>query len=72
MKLLSQKRCEKAARGPNYWIVAIGTMGMLIAYCPANSHHIVLGKAQTARRRRGPGPAANSLSIFPQARSNPS
>ncbi len=32
-------------RGPKYWIVAIGTMGMLVAYCPANTHRIVLGKA---------------------------
>jgi catecholate siderophore receptor len=32
-------------RGPRYWIVAIGTLGAVIAYCPAKSHKIVLGKA---------------------------
>ena len=47
MKLKSRKRAKKAKRrGPRYWIVAIGTMGALIAYCPANSHNIVLGKAR--------------------------
>lgn len=33
-------------RGPKYWIVAIGTMGVLIAFCPANSHAITLKKAR--------------------------
>ena len=47
MKLKSRKRAKKARRrGPRYWILAIGTMGALIAYCPANSHNIVLGKAR--------------------------
>ena len=47
MKLRSQKHSRKnRRRGPKYWIVAMGTMGMLIAYCPAKSHHIVLGKAR--------------------------
>jgi catecholate siderophore receptor len=36
---------KRKQRGPKYWIVAIGTMGMLVAYCPAKSHRIVLGKA---------------------------
>ena len=55
MKLKDQKR-SKTIEGPwaKYWIVAIGTMGMLIAYCPA-SHNIVFGKVRldkdTARRR---------------------
>ena len=41
-----KKRARSARRrGPKYWIVAIGTLGMLVAYCPANSHRIVLGKA---------------------------
>ena len=31
-------------RGSKYWVVAIGTMGMLIAYCPRNSYNVVLGK----------------------------
>ena len=47
MTLKSRKRAKKARRrGPRYWIVAISTMGALIAYCPANSHNIVLGKAR--------------------------
>ncbi|HEU4834094.1 MAG TPA: hypothetical protein VFS90_06765, partial [Pyrinomonadaceae bacterium] len=33
-------------RGPRYWIVAIGTMGLLVAYCPRNSHNVILGKAR--------------------------
>ena len=42
-----KKRARSARRrGPKYWIVAIGTLGMLVAYCPANSHRIVLGKAR--------------------------
>jgi catecholate siderophore receptor len=47
VKIKNQKRSRKThRRGPKYWIVAIGTMGMLIAYCPAKSHNIVLGKAR--------------------------
>jgi catecholate siderophore receptor len=47
VKIKNQKRPRKARRrGPKYWIVAIGTMGMLIAYCPGKSHNIVLGKAR--------------------------
>lgn len=47
MKVKNQKRPRKThRRGPKYWIVAVGTMGMLIAYCPAKSHNIVLGKAR--------------------------
>ena len=47
MQAKSRKRARKARRrGPKYWIVAIGTLGMLVAYCPANSHQIVLGKAK--------------------------
>ena len=47
MKLKSRKRARKAKRrGPRYWIVAIGTMGALIAFCPARSHNIVLGKTR--------------------------
>src|SRR5215813_7890674 len=41
MKAKARKR-----RGPRYWIVAIGTMGMLVAYCPRNSHNVILGKAR--------------------------
>jgi catecholate siderophore receptor len=39
---------SKKRRGPKYWIVAISTVGMLIAYCPNKSHKIVLGKARLA------------------------
>jgi catecholate siderophore receptor len=47
MQANSKKRARKARRrGPKYWIVAIGTLGMLVAYCPRNSHQIVLGKAR--------------------------
>ena len=47
MTLKSRKRAKNAKRrGARYWIVAISTMGALIAYCPANSHNIVLGKAR--------------------------
>lgn len=47
MNLNNKKRARKTRRrGPRYWIVAIGTMGMLIAYCPGKSHNVVLGKAR--------------------------
>ncbi len=47
MQAKSGKRARKnRRRGPKYWIVAIGTMGMLVAYCPGKSHQIVLGKAR--------------------------
>lgn len=39
-------RVHHRRRGPRYWIVAIGAMGALIAYIPANSHNVVLGKAR--------------------------
>src|SRR5215213_460939 len=41
MKAKARKR-----RGARYWIVAIGTMGMLVAYCPRNSHNVILGKTR--------------------------
>ena len=46
VKTRKQQRRAKR-RGPRYWIVAISTMGMLIAYCPRNSHNIVLGKVRS-------------------------
>ena len=47
MQLKLRKRGRKSRRrGPKYWIVAIGAMGMLVAYCPPNSHQMVLGKAR--------------------------
>lgn len=41
-----QKRRNQRRRGPRYWIVAIGAMGVLVAYCPDKSHNLVLGKAR--------------------------
>lgn len=41
-----KKKQAHKRRGSRYWIVAIGTMGMLVAYCPAKSHNVVLGKAR--------------------------
>ncbi len=47
MQAKPRKRARRARRrGPKYWIVAIGTLGMLVAYCPRNSHQIVLGRAR--------------------------
>lgn len=43
---MKSKKHRSKRRGAKYWIVAIGTMGMLIAYCPRNSHNIVLGKVR--------------------------
>jgi hypothetical protein len=43
---VKSKKHRSKRRGPKYWVVAIGTMGMLIAYCPGNSHNIVLGKVR--------------------------
>ena len=43
---LKSKKQNRAKRAARYWIVAIGTMGMLVAYCPRNSHNIVLGKVR--------------------------
>ena len=40
------KRKARKRRGPRYWIVAIGTLGMLVAYCPRNSHNVILGKTR--------------------------
>jgi catecholate siderophore receptor len=47
MRFKLRRRGRKARRrGPKYWIVAISAMGALVAYCPPNSHQIVLGKAR--------------------------
>ena len=52
MGLKSRRRAKKAKRrGPRYWIVAIGTMGAFIAFCPANSHNVLLGKARLDKDR---------------------
>ncbi|HEU4871491.1 MAG TPA: TonB-dependent siderophore receptor [Pyrinomonadaceae bacterium] len=44
---MKSKKDRSKRHGPKYWIVAIGTMGMLVAYCPRNSHNIVLGKVRS-------------------------
>ena len=47
MQFKLRRRGRKARRrGPKYWIVAVGAMGVLIAYCPPHSHQVVLGKAR--------------------------
>ncbi len=38
-------RKSKRRRGPKYWIVAVGTMGVLVAFCSPKSHAITLAKA---------------------------
>ena len=43
---MKSKKHRAKRRGPKYWIVAIGAVGMLVAYCPRNSHNIVLGKVR--------------------------
>ena len=43
---MKSTRHRSKRRGPKYWVVAIGTMGMLVAYCPPNSHNLVLGKVR--------------------------
>jgi len=43
---VKSKKTKRSRRGPRYWIVAIGAMGVLVAYCPAKSHNVVLGKAR--------------------------
>ena len=42
----SKNQGKRKRRGSKYWIVAIGTTAMLVAYCPAQSHQVVLGKAR--------------------------
>lgn len=44
---MKSRKNKRSRRGPRYWIVAIGAMGVLVAYCPAKSHNVVLGKALT-------------------------
>lgn len=48
MKIKSAKRNRKnRRRGPKYWIVAIGAMGMLVAFSTGKSHAITLAKTDT-------------------------
>jgi catecholate siderophore receptor len=46
LSVKAKKQHRAKRRGPRYWIVAISTMGMLLAYCPPNSHNVVLGKVR--------------------------
>lgn len=47
MQAKPKRRARRGRRrGPKYWVVAIGTLGLLVAYCPRNSHQIVLGRAR--------------------------
>src|SRR5687768_2112888 len=41
-----KKQRTHKRRGLRYWVVAITAMGALVAYCPSNSHNIVLGKTR--------------------------
>jgi catecholate siderophore receptor len=46
MRVRTKKRSRtNKRRGAKYWIVAVGTMGMLVAFCPKNSHAITIRKA---------------------------
>jgi catecholate siderophore receptor len=47
MKLRIKPRARKSRRrGPHYWVVAASAFGLLVAYAPANSHAIVLGRTR--------------------------
>lgn len=43
----TQRRNRKSRRGPRYWIVAVGTMGILVAFSSGKSHAISLGKLRS-------------------------
>ncbi|HEY6803124.1 MAG TPA: TonB-dependent siderophore receptor [Pyrinomonadaceae bacterium] len=46
MRVRTKKRSRTTKRrAPKYWIVAVGTMSMLVAFCPQNSHAITIRKA---------------------------
>src|SRR6188472_1079346 len=46
MTTRTKKRSRLAKRrGAKYWVVAIGTMGILVAFSPRNSHAITIRKA---------------------------
>ncbi|HEX5704167.1 MAG TPA: TonB-dependent siderophore receptor [Pyrinomonadaceae bacterium] len=72
MTTTQEKSRKRRLRGPRYWIVAMGTMGMLVAYCPAKSHQVILGKArlsedstgQTPQQIQFDIPAGNLESVF--------
>lgn len=46
----NRKNSKRARRrGPRYWVVAVGTMGMLVAYTVGNSRAVTLAYAQETR-----------------------
>jgi catecholate siderophore receptor len=52
MKIKKDKnrgRNRRARRGPKYWIVAVGTMGALVAYTVGNSRAVTLAYARDTR-----------------------
>jgi catecholate siderophore receptor len=54
MNTKTQKRNRKAGRrGPRYWIVAMGTMGVLVAFSAGKSHAITLGKLRSNKAVAG-------------------
>ncbi len=56
MKTTQEKSRKKRLRRARYWVVALGTMGMLVAYCPAKSHQVILGKARLSEDSTGQTP----------------
>lgn len=49
VKKTRQKTKKRARRGPKYWVVAIGTMGVLVAYTAGESHAVKLAYARGIR-----------------------
>jgi catecholate siderophore receptor len=48
MNTKTQRRNRRTGRrGPKYWIVAVGTMGVLVAFSIGKSHAVNLGKLRT-------------------------
>jgi catecholate siderophore receptor len=48
MNTKTQRRNRRTGRrGPKYWIVAVGTMGVLVAFSTGKSHAVNLGKLRT-------------------------
>src|SRR5262245_37315329 len=46
VKKSSPRKHVRRRRGPKYWVVAVGTMGALIAFTAGKSHAITLGYAR--------------------------
>ncbi len=80
MKINKKKTSHRSKRrGPKHWIVAVGTMGVLVAYTIGNSRAVALGyargaaetshsqvqeKSQVLRFDIPPGPLATVLNAF--------